>query len=240
MARLTEEQIKKNILIHLGAPVVEIHLQDCHLQEAIDEAKRSFLAKKGVQKTFSLDIVSSQSAYELPADVDEVLEVIFSESLAGLASIFLPFAFPDQLIPYSIFSAPDTLGVYSHYTQLLQYLEIGKRVTSAEQDWAQVGRFLHLFPVPSTSQKALIFYKSHTLTVEQLSERDNDLIVRYSRAYAKKILARIWGKYPEGFPTAQGSRSLNWTLYQQEGDAEIAALDEEIIMSSYPMPILVG
>jgi hypothetical protein len=240
---LDEAGIIKHIYLHLGGGVVDIHLQECHYKEAIEEAVRWWRAKKGVKKWFDLQVLPYQTEYPLPEDVDTVLEVVLPDDPGPMGRAFDPFYQPGDGVPWGIYSTDRSgLGYLSSYGQLLQQIETTQKVFSSDPDWRHDtgSRVLQIYPLNKRSGIAKVFYKSHTLTLEQLPERDNDLVKRYARAYAKKILGHIWGKYTDGFPAAQGNRSLNYSQMLSEADAEIAQLEQEISDSAMPMDILIG
>jgi hypothetical protein len=78
------------------------------------------------------------------------------------------------------------------------------------------------------------------LTIEQLSERDHDLVKRYSLMASKKRLGRIRSKYPGGFPTAQGNVDLDGATLLEEARQEEEKLEQEVSESGFPMGFLLG
>ena len=76
--------------------------------------------------------------------------------------------------------------------------------------------------------------------IEQLSERDHDLVKRMALAQAKLDLGRIRSKYQSGFPTAQGHEQLDGEILLQEGQAEVELLNQEIGDSAMPMSFITG
>jgi len=240
---LSEADMMKHIYLHLGGGVIDIHLQECHYKEAIEEAVRWFRAKKGIRKQFNLQVIPYQNEYDLPEDVDTVLEVVFPDDYGGIGRVLDPFYLPGDGVPWSLGGMDSGgMGMLSSYAQILQTVENTARVFGTEPDWRHEpgSTKLLLMPLFKRPGIAQVFYKSHTLVLEQLTERDNDLVKRYARAYAKKILGHIWGKYTDGFPAAQGNRSLNYSQMLQESDTEIEKLEDEISASAMPMDILIG
>ena len=99
---------------------------------------------------------------------------------------------------------------------------------------------LYIFPIPKSSATILLNYKSSQITIEQLSERDHDLLKRYALACAKEDVGRVRSKYVSGFPTAQGHEQLDGDRLLEEAAAAKEALDEEIALSGFPMGFMVG
>jgi hypothetical protein len=237
---MNADQLLLWILRTLGAPIVKVELTREHLEDCIEDARRWFTSKKGVQRTAVLP-PSVDGSYDLPPEVEVVTDVAFTSSPFDFSTIFAPFILPEQQIPYSIFAAQATQGMYSNFAQLLQYIETAKRIIGAEQDWSQEGRKLFTFPsrAPATAN-VLISYKTNQVTIEQLPEKDHDMLKRRALAEAKARLGRIRTKY-DAFPTAQGSVTMSdGSALLDEARSELEALNEEIILSGYPMPILVG
>lgn len=236
---LNAEQLRKWILRRLGAPLLKVELTEDHLCDEVDDARHWFSAKKGVKRQALITFEYGKVDYALPDEVDTVLDVAFPVSPLDLSLVFSPFVMIDEKVPYDVFAAPSSAGIYSSFTQTLQYIEMAKRVLSAEADWRQEGRTLFVFPVPRTSGQVLIDYKSNVFTIEQLNERDHDILKRYALAKAKEDLGRIRSKY-DSYPTAQGTTSLDGERLLEEAQRDIEALDEEIALSAFPIPFLVG
>jgi hypothetical protein len=231
----------------LGAPIVRVELTGDHLKDAIDDAKRWFAAKKGhiVLKEFT--IPGGTNIYELPDNVDTVLEVMSRDSIYGIAvdPTFLGLA-QDGAIPIAC-SFDGGVLPYSTYTMFLQNLQMGKRVYSAEFDWRQVDRQLHVFPTDTEasigsapSGNYMMFYKDNSWTVEQLNERDHDLVKRYAKSKAKEILGRVRSKFEGGLPGAQENVTLDGQALLSESQTEIVDLETEISQSGFPMGIMLG
>jgi hypothetical protein len=237
---MNEAALRLWILRRLGAPIVKVELTEEHLDDAVENAKRWFSDRKGVQKLANIYQVSGKPAYELEPDVDTVLDCVFPQTNADLTLIFSPYMLIDEKVPYDVFAAPGSAGLYSTFAQTLQYVDMAKRVLSADADWHQEGRVLYVSPVPRISANMIIYYKSHQFTLDQLKERDHNLIKRYALAMAKLDLGRIRGKYPEGFNSAQGMRTLDGDKLLEEGKDEEEKLNVEICLTAYPMPVLRG
>jgi hypothetical protein len=236
---MTREELEQWILRQLGAPVFTVHLTCDMLDDSIEEARRWFSAKKGFKRQLVMFAESNRTEYELPCDVDTVIDVAFSSRPTDFSRVIDPLGLLDASIPYNLFPHPQAGGLFSTYAQALQYIELSKRITGGEVEWRQDGRTLFIFPIPKESGNFLIDYKSNTFTIEQLNERDHDLVKRYSLAWAKTLLARIWTKYGS-YPGAQGTVSLNGPSLLQEGQQELKDLTEELANSGFPMGFLAG
>jgi hypothetical protein len=238
---MDEAQLLIWILRRLGAPFLKVELTKEHLQDAVESARRWFAAKKGVQKQVTIPILPSQTEYQLPDGVDTVQDFAMQATSLDLSLAFYPYTWIDgSPIPYDTFSTPQSGGLYSSLVQTLQYVEEAKRILGAEQEWWQQGRTLYIAPPPKSAGNAIITAKSSDIVIEQLSERDHDLVKRSALARAKLDLGRVRSKYDSGFATAQGHEQLDGPTLLQEGQAELDVLDEEIGLSAMPMAFVTG
>jgi hypothetical protein len=227
------------ILRRLGAPVWKIELCQEHVEDAVEQAVRWFAAKKGVQKLFTIPVVPQQVEYELDSEIDKVLDVAFSEQKLDLTLVFSPFTLLEEKIPYDVFASGGSGGLYSSYVQALQYIETAKRVLSAELEWTQHENRLFLAPPPVRQRTIIVNAKINFTKIEDLMERDHDLVKRYAHAKAMQDLAWIRGKFGD-YPGAQGVVTLNWDRILDWADTEIEKLEEEIFQSGYPMGFVTG
>lgn len=236
---MNREELEQWILRRLGAPIWKVELCQEHVSDAVETAVRWFAAKKGVQKLFTIQAAPSQVEYELDQEIDKVIEVAFGEKKLDLSLIFSPFTLLEEKIPYDVFASGGSGGLYSSYVQSLQYIEMAKRILSAELEFTQIDRKLFIAPPPSQQRTLIIIAKINFTQIETLMERDHDLIKRYALAKAMKDLAWIRGKFGE-YPGAEGSVTLNWDRILDWSDNEIEKLNEEIFQSGYPMGFVTG
>jgi hypothetical protein len=227
------------VLRRLGAPLWKVELTAEHIKDAIEEACRWFAAKKGAFRVGIVTIQPGVVEYNMSNEVDVVLDVHFTSPESDLSLIFSPFLILDEKVPYDVFAAPQSIGLYSSYVQTLQYIEQAKRVLSAELDWEQRGRCLWVSPTPRQTANAIIEFKSSVFKIETLPERDHYLIRQYALAFALIDLGSVRSKY-QGFPGAQGDTQLNGEALIQRGTDMLEKLNEEIILSGYPMKFTTG
>jgi len=237
---MNEEALRQWILRRLGGLVQKVELCEEHVDDAIEQARRWFAAKKGVKKIFAIAGLPNVVEYTLDCEIDVVLEVAFAESKNDLSLVYSPFTLPDEAIPYSVFATGGVSGgIYSDYVQTLQYVEMAKRILSADLDWRQEGRKLMISPPPSVSKAILLEAKVHTVQIEMLSERDHDLLKRYALACAREDLSWIRGKF-DSYPGAQGTVQLDAAVLLQNAQDAKEKLEEEIAGSAGPMGFVSG
>lgn len=240
---LDRKGMRRFIWLSLGGQVVVIHLTKCHYDDAINQAIIWWQSKKGIKKSFDIQLTPAKGEYALPADVDSVVEVIPVEDgySSGLGRAIDPFYLPGDGLPWG----PLGMGgrFLGDYTQALIYQKDLKAVTSSQFSWEhQVHKnILRIFnPHNVTGTRIKVFYLSKTVAIEQLPINDNNMIARYALAWAQQTLSNIWGKYTDGFLGAQGGRSLNYAKMAEDAAAGFAKLNEDIESSGKPAPIMWG
>lgn len=234
-----EEELQQYILLYLGAPQVKVELVPEDLQEAINQAKRWFSSKKGLIAERPLTITAGVSEYQLPTDVDTVVDVYFMGRQYDFSRVIDPLGLIDGAIPYNLFPHPQAAGLISTYVQSLQYLKTARRIVGGEPEWAQSGRTLQILPIPRESGTIMVRGKLNNFTLDQLPERDHDYIKQYAVAWAMMKLARVYIKYAQ-YPGAQGAVNLPGASMMAEATAKMAELSDALEQSGYPMGILTG
>jgi len=235
---MDREALGKWILRRLGAPIWKVELTQDHLDDAIESAKRWFAAKKGLFRLAEFRTINNRPDYPLPDDCDFIIDLAFEQSAQDISTIWSPFLLMEEEIPYDVFAAPQSIGLYSSYVQSIQYIEQAKRITGSELDWFQRDRHVYISPTPSTNRRIIYLYKTSIFAINQLSERDHELIKRYALAKAKQDLGRVRSKWD--FNAAQGTAPIDGDRLLDEARDEIEKLEEDIILAGYPMHFLVG
>jgi len=115
---------------------------------------------------------------------------------------------------------------------------MAKRILSADLDWRQErlkdANLLFIAPTPKDSRMMICNVKCSCFNIQQLSERDHDLIKRYSLAWAMRDLGFIRTTLSE-YPGAQGGVTMNGDVLLEKSDTLFEQLEEEISASGYPM-----
>lgn len=236
---MNREELGQWILRRLGAPFWEIELCEEHVTDAVEQAVRWFAAKKGVSKLYTIATSPGVVEYQLDCQVDRVLDVAYETHRLDLSLIFSPFTLLEEKIPYDVFASGGSAGLYSSYVQALQYIETAKRVLSAEFEWYEINDKLYIAPAPVDSRSLIVWAKINFTQIEELEERDHELVKRYALAKAQQDLAWVRGKYGD-YPSAQGSTTLNWDRLLDTATTEIEKLEEEIMGAGYPMGMVTG
>lgn len=236
---MNREELYEWILRRLGAPFWDIELCQQHVKDAVEMAVRWFAAKKGIVKLFPIQTSPAVVEYQLDSEVDKVLDVAYETHKLDLSLVFSPFTLLEEKIPYDVFASGGSGGLYSSYVQALQYIEMAKRILSAEFEWYEINDKLFIAPAPEDSRRLIVMAKINFTKIEDLEERDHELIKRYALAKAREDLAWVRGKYGD-YPSAQGSTTLNWDRMLDAAQTEIEKLEEEIMGAGYPMGFVTG
>ena len=243
---MNADALKQWVLRRLGAPVVKVELTQDDLDDAVENARRWFSAKKGFKAWTTMQMVN-QDQYLLPDYIDTVIEITFTNSNLDIQRFVDPLALVDGLVPANVLGAGlggmggwgGGGGMLSAYAQTVQYLRTAREVLSADYDWLQRGRYLTITPNISASGYMLIEYKAASVTVEQLNERDHDLLKRWCLADAREKLGTVRSKF-DSFPGAQGPVVIDGQAQLQRALDDKMALDEELAQSGFPLGIMVG
>ena len=236
---MNREELGEWILRRLGAPFWDIELCQEHVKDAVEQSVRWFAGKKGVMKLFPIQAYPAVVEYDLDSEIDRVIDVAYETNKLDLSMIFSPFTLLEEKIPYDVFASGGSGGLYSSYVQSLQYIEMAKRILSAEFEWTEMNDKLFIAPPPVDSRRLIVMAKINFTQIEDLEERDHELIKRYALAKAMVDLSWIRGKYGE-YPSAQGSTTLNWDRLLDTAQTEIEKLEEEIMGAGYPMGFVTG
>ena len=235
---MNKEQLRDWILRRLGAPMWKVELTCEHLDDAIEDAVRWFVAKKGEIKLEEIDVAPGETQYALKDYMEVVVDVASSNVVSAMTPISDEFGF-NQIVVGPGYDWHSYKYFLSDVVQRLQYLEVGKRVLDANFEWRVDGRTLTLLPKKTVGGKMIIFYKSNDIVIEQLGERDHDLVKRFALMRAKEMLGRVRSRF-DSYETASGQKSLDGPVLLEEAQREEEKLQEEIMQSAYPMGFTTG
>jgi hypothetical protein len=231
-------QIREWVFRSLGGGFLTVEITEDQLSDALEDSLRWFSAQKGVERRAVIPVTAGRVAYDLPDDCDAVYDVVFSLPPFDLTLIFSPFILIDEKVPYDVFAAPQSQGLYSTFTQTLQYVEMAKRVIGAESDWRREDNQIVLSPAPRNAGWIVVEYKSNDFQVERLCEIDHDLVKRFALARAKIRCGRNRSKY-DTYAVAGGFVNLDGERLLDEGEKETEELQRLIHSTQMPMRIAV-
>lgn len=237
---MNEEEMGQWILRHLGAPFWKVELTCEGLADCIEDARRWFAAKKGKQKILIVSIASGQTEYALPDEVELVIDVADDRRMGMWPNLSFAFGW-DQIVVGRDYSFDSNQWFVSELVQRMQYLQTSERVLDAQFEWQQDDRSLLILNPSPSSTKLAIIYKSNEVILEQLGERDHDLVKRFALMRSKYMVGRVRSKYQGGFTGAGGqSVDLDGQALLEEARSEEEKLQEEIGLAGFPMMFQTG
>jgi hypothetical protein len=240
---LTVASIRDEIKIELGYPTVRVELDDTVFEAIVNKAWRWFKAKKGIIKRTPVQLQEGLTEYPWPSDCDALVDVVVPRrtDISDILSLGFFDIVPAQFVATaSTFPSMQSAGTMrfdmSAYVQLLQSLEMRRRVFSGEPDWYEdrTSRKIVLtnrnpvgFSIDGNQLWMVVFYKTNSPTLTDIFGRDEDLFYRYCLAKSKIILGTIRSKFGS-YPAAGGPIAMDGEALKTEGYADLAKLDEEI------------
>lgn len=216
---LVREKIKDYVLLKLGAPVIDIELDDQQVQLAIDESLYVVeeYAPREYFSYYTFVTTPGKSVYELPPDVGYVRNIFYRTTgnlpmnTTGLdGSIPLEFFWSNSMYlgvqGGFIDPSQPIWGRMGEWTLFKQYSQMYNRMSSQLGGWEWVGgnRHIKLYPIPCGCQEAIVHYiqrcKDWNCMTQSMAEG--------ALIYAMKMLAEIRSKY-QNIPGPQGGVVLN-------------------------------
>ena len=239
----TREDFINETKMDLGYPTVKVELDDTVWDALFSKTLRWFKAHKGLIATTTIPLVDGTISYDWPAEAYAITDVILPRR-SDISDI-LSLGFFD-LVPASYViggsSLPSGMRVdVSNYVQLLQSLEMRRRVFSSDPDWfvqdypekkiiITVNPTNIVYSYGGSALHMIVRYKKTTLDIPDLLGRDEEYAYRYFLAKSKIVLGAIRSKYST-YPTAGGSVTMDGEALKNEGFAEIERLEVELIDS---------
>ena len=182
---------------------------------------------------------SGTNQFEMPEDCDVILEVVTSPLADELFDIYqggVGYSIIYDPLPIAIFR-----GDYSYVLQILQDVEMGQRILSADVTWEydRVTRLLRVYPGSLNPSRVAAIYLSSKLDFKDVELLDQDLIYRRFQAEAKVNIGLMRRKYSD-WPGPGGTVTMDGDALTMEGQEEKATLDEEIMGRARPCGFVVG
>jgi len=235
---MTEDEIKAYVLRRLGAGIVDVELTELQQQDVINDTKRWFGFRLGQKRVLQVPLTTATNVYVLDPDVTEVL------------TVYLPTAhFPavdtdDFSYTYSLlfgqWRSPGASPLpYSDLIQRLQYLNMSKKIFSADREW-DYNKDTHellIMPRPSIVGNMLVNVWTKTIDTRDLGPEDENLVLRYALAQAKEFLGEIRSKW-DNVPMVGGDKSLNGERLLEEAKEAKEQLEKDLINWRRACPII--
>ena len=235
---MTENEIKAYVLRRLGFGVIDVELTDEMQQDIITDTKRWFGFRLGQKRALQIPLTTATNVYILDPDVTEVLE-------AFLPSAHFPAVDTDDFsYTYSLlfgqWRSPGASPMpYSDLVQRLQYLNVSKKIFSADREWTydRDTRELLVMPRPSIVGNMIVLVWTKDIDTRNFGPEDENLFLRYALAHAKEFLGQIRGKW-DSIPMVGGDKGLNADKLLEEAKAEKEQLEKDAINWRRATPII--
>lgn len=235
---MTEDDIKSYILRRLGSGIIDVELTPEQMDDIISNAKRWFGYRLGQKRVIQVPLTTATNVYVLDPDVTEVLRVYLP------AAHFPAVDTDDFSYTYSLlfgqWRSPGASPMpYSDLVQRLQYLNVSKKIFSADREW-DYNRDTHellIMPRPSIVGNMLVEVWTIDIDTRQLGPEDEDLFLMYTLAEAKEWLGEIRNKY-DNIPMVGGDRGLNGEKLKEEAKEMKEKLEKNAINWRRATPII--
>jgi len=240
------EQLKDYILRHLGAPVINIEIDDTQLDDAITDTLDEYLpvAYSGVVERFlPIQLIADTHDYILPYDVFAVLAVMGQNTLGmGATSSAQPFSM-GQFIAADLYQ-PGTgkidLAGYEMINQMLATTDLlfSQKTTF---DFNSISKVLHINQIPAELQVMLHVYKKLDLTGTPTSGGRYAEENIYNELWIRKMaVAKAQFQWGRNITKYQGSTlpsggNLNGEFIYNEAKDQIEKLSADLL-DRYTLP----
>lgn len=230
-------QIKDYVLTMLGAPVIQLELDDQQVENAIDFALQIFedYAPSEYFQYYTFNTTPGQSVYTLPPDVGFVRHISYKETanhafqasdLGGVIPLEYMGAGAYGSIAGGINPQQPVWGKMGEWVLYKQYEDMYNRISGQEGGWEYLGGYntIKLYPVP---------YRSYPVAVRYLQRRPDFRLVTQAMqegalAFAKIILGRIRSKITNP-PGPNGGVQLDGATILAEGIQEKKDWEERLL-----------
>lgn len=237
----TRAEFKQNCLRKLGAPVVEINVDDDQVDDRIDEALQYWYDYHfdGSSKTFYKYQITAQDVQnqyiDLPENIIGVVRLFDLGSALGTNNLFnirYQIALNDLYTLTSVSMVPYYMAL--QHIQFLEYLLVGKQPIRynrhknrlhVDMDWDRIG-------------------EGNYLIVEAYEVVDPDVYAdvwkdRWLLRYATCLIKQQWGQNLKKFEGMQmpGGLTFNGQRTYDEAVQERAQLEQEMIYT-YSLPVV--
>lgn len=211
--------IKRWILVHLGAPTVKVELTDEMLDMAIKDAINVYARYAGKTIYAYTICAGRQSEFDWPCDALAIDNVYYRPAYLGSLGnvnqmLFSDFYLLATDLAVDIYESPVTFWAYMSSREMLE------KTYGVWGSWEIVdGRRFRIYPTPIRDHIIGVKYKSKNIDLNQDDDLHN-LLRRFALTYAKEMLGRIRSKFAQ----LPGSGNTAMTL---DGNALLAEADRE-------------
>lgn len=250
----TLDAVKEEVETRLGGQRIEVELDNKDVKSSLDHALREYARHVPGWGWSQLAAIPAQKRYRVDTVVAGFKGVVNVQFITRRTE---PSAI-DPFDPYDTILGGLLVGdeTFGDIDQRLMYLEDAARIVSAEPEWRGQWERVETAPASGIWQDEYALYvdvvRSETLTafrftygyssdpaaqnaMSTIPDGDVDWLLNWTVARAKRILAKIRGKFG-GIPNPEGGQDdIDATGLQQEAEAEELALTDEIKLRRPPL-----
>lgn len=226
---MTEDEIKAYVLRRLGYGVVDVELTNEQQNDVIIDTKRWFAFRLGQKRIMQIPLTTATNVYVLDPDVIEVLRVFLPTSHFPAVDTD-DFSYTYSLL-FGQWRSPGASPMpYSDLVQRLQYLNMSKKIFSADREWDynKDTRELLIMPRPSIVGNMLVEVWTKNIDTRDLLPEDESIFIRYALAHAKEFLGEIRNKW-DSIPMVGGDKGMNGERLLEEAKEAKEQLEKDVI-----------
>lgn len=245
------EQIKDYVLLMLGAPVIDVELDDQQLTMAINQTLKIIetYAPREYFSYYTFITTPGKSVYDMPADVGYIRQVNYratpefafqSADLGG--SIPIEYFYPGGAYASIQGGLIDPIqpiwGRAGEWALYKMYEKTYTRMSSSLGGWEWVGgyRQIKLYPIPFRAYHVSVHYIQRCKDWEEMTQA----MAEGALSLCKQMLGIIRRKYGNP-PGPSGGLQLDGQQMYQEGKEEYEKWKEELIYKfGEALPIVLG
>lgn len=235
---MSEDEIKGYILRRLGAGIIDVELTTDQQQDIVNDAKRWFSTRLGMKKVLQIPLTTATNVYVLDPDVIEVLRVYLPSSHFPAVDTD-DFSYTYSLL-FGQWRSPGASPLpYSDLVQRLQYLNMSKKIFSADREWDynKATHELLITPRPSIVGNMLVEVWTKNIDTRELEPEDEGLFLRFALAHAKEFLGEIRSKW-DSMPMVGGDKGMNGEKLLEEAKEAKEQLEKDVINWRRTTPII--
>lgn len=234
-----KEEIRDYVLNMLGAPQVQIELDQQNLDFAVNQSMKYVeeFAPRDFFSYYVIDSVPGKSVYKMPPDIGAIRNVYYktqprqafnANDLGGAIPLSyftggnysgLSGGFIDPTQP--VWGNMGEWVAYKSYEQM--YSQLSGQIGGWE--WVNDHQHIKIYPTPCGCDRIIIHYLQKCKDWQEvlISMQEGAL------AYAKQILGRIRSKYEGSYGPANSGLRLDGTTLLQEANEELRQWKEDLI-----------
>lgn len=225
--------LKKQIQLSLGAQMVDVEVDNDHLNLAVLMAIQKLRQQSDgalLEKDIFIHLVTDVSEYTLPVEVQEVRR-LYRRGVGAYTNGGVNFDPVSAAVSNIYMLQPNRSGGLATWDMYNQFLETAERVFASQINftWDTNSKKLTILRRPTADEEVSV-----RVYVEK---SENDIIIdpytgpwlrSYATSLTKLMLGEARDKFPSGFPGPNGNVTFNGAAMKQEAQAEIEKLEKQI------------